>query len=51
MVGTIVLVVAGGAGASENTAGPPTRVDALKLVLGALLVLMAGPPMARPSAR
>ena len=40
VVGTIVLVVAGGAGASENNE-PATWVDVLKLVLGALLVLMA----------
>jgi threonine/homoserine/homoserine lactone efflux protein len=40
VVGAIVLVVAGGAGASENDE-PATWVDVLKLVLGALLVLMA----------
>ena len=40
VVGTIVLVVAGGAGASENDE-PATWVDVLKLVLGALLLLLA----------
>ncbi len=39
-VGTLVLVVAGAAGASENDE-PATWVDVLKLVLGALLLLMA----------
>jgi threonine/homoserine/homoserine lactone efflux protein len=40
IVGTIVLVVAGGAGASENEE-PATWASVLKLVLGALLVLVA----------
>jgi threonine/homoserine/homoserine lactone efflux protein len=40
VVGTIVLVAAGAAGASEN-GGPATWVDVSKLVLGALLLLMA----------
>jgi threonine/homoserine/homoserine lactone efflux protein len=40
VVGTIVLVVAGGAGANENDE-PATWVDVLELVLGALLLLMA----------
>jgi threonine/homoserine/homoserine lactone efflux protein len=40
VVGTIALVVAGGAGANQN-GEPATWVDVLKLVLGALLLLMA----------
>jgi threonine/homoserine/homoserine lactone efflux protein len=40
VVGAIVLVVAGGAGANED-AEPATWVDVLKLVLGVLLVLVA----------
>jgi threonine/homoserine/homoserine lactone efflux protein len=40
VVGALVLVAAGAAGASEN-AEPATWVDVLKLVLGALLLLMA----------
>jgi threonine/homoserine/homoserine lactone efflux protein len=40
VVGTIVLVVASGAGANENDE-PATWVDVFKLVLGALLLLMA----------
>jgi threonine/homoserine/homoserine lactone efflux protein len=40
LVGTIVLLVASGAGASEDEE-PATWVSVLKLVLGALLVLLA----------
>jgi len=40
VVGALVLVVAGGAGANEN-AQPATWVDVVKLVLGALLLLVA----------
>ncbi|HWM08699.1 MAG TPA: GAP family protein [Solirubrobacteraceae bacterium] len=40
VVGTIVLVAAGGAGANED-AEPATWVDVLKLVLGVLLALVA----------
>src|SRR5437763_71636 len=40
VVGAIVLAVAGGAGANEN-AQPATSVDVVKLVLGALLLLVA----------
>jgi threonine/homoserine/homoserine lactone efflux protein len=40
LVGTIVLVAASGAGASDD-ADPATWVAVLKLVLGALLVLLA----------
>jgi threonine/homoserine/homoserine lactone efflux protein len=40
VVGTIVLVVAGGAGANEG-AEPATWVDVLKIVLGVLLALVA----------
>ena len=40
VVGTLVLVAAGAAGASEN-GEPATWVEVLKLVLGALLLLMA----------
>jgi threonine/homoserine/homoserine lactone efflux protein len=40
MVGAIVLVVASGAGASEDSQ-PATWVDVVKLVLGALLLLVA----------
>jgi threonine/homoserine/homoserine lactone efflux protein len=40
VVGGIVVVAAGGAGASED-AGPATWVSVLKLVLGLLLVLLA----------
>lgn len=40
VVGTIVLVVAGRAGADDD-GGQPTWVGVLKLVLGALLVLVA----------
>ena len=55
VVSTIVLLVAGGAGA--NDAGEPaTWVDVLKLVLGALLLLLAvhqwrGPPARRRGGR
>ncbi len=40
IAGTLVLVLAGGAGASESD-GPATWVGVLELVLGALLVLLA----------
>jgi threonine/homoserine/homoserine lactone efflux protein len=40
VVGTIVLVVAGAAGASED-AEPATWVEVLKIVLGVMLVLLA----------
>jgi threonine/homoserine/homoserine lactone efflux protein len=40
LVGTVVLVIAGGADASEDEQ-PATWVGVLKLVLGALLVLLA----------
>jgi threonine/homoserine/homoserine lactone efflux protein len=40
VVGAIVLAVAGGAGANENDE-PATWVDVLKIVLGALLLLVA----------
>ena len=40
VVGTIVLLVAGGAGANDG-GEPATWVDVLKLVLGALLLLLA----------
>src|SRR4051794_6958632 len=40
VVGTVVLVVAGGAGANDGRE-PATWVDVLKLVLGALLLLLA----------
>jgi threonine/homoserine/homoserine lactone efflux protein len=40
VVGAIVLAVAGGAGANED-AEPATWVDVVKLVVGALLVLVA----------
>src|SRR4051794_16444976 len=40
VVGTVVLLVAGGAGANDG-GEPATWVDVLKLVLGALLLLLA----------
>src|SRR4051812_17962707 len=40
LVGTVVLVVSGGAGATSDD-GPATWVSVLKLVLGALALLMA----------
>jgi len=40
IVGAIVLAVAGGVGATDNT-GPATWVDVLFLVLGLLLILVA----------
>ena len=40
IVGTIVLIAAGGAGANEDEE-PATWVDVVKLVLGALLLLLA----------
>src|SRR4051812_49990654 len=55
VVSTIVLLVAGGAGANDG-GEPATWVDVLKLALGALLLLLAarqwrGGPPARRAAR
>ena len=49
LVGTIVLVVAGGADATEGEE-PATWVSVLKLVLGALLLLLALSAVARAPA-
>jgi threonine/homoserine/homoserine lactone efflux protein len=41
LVGTVVLVISAGAGASDDRAGPATWVDVVKLVLGVALIGLA----------